>query len=192
MGDIYRDYHGRFVSGAPWQYKKDHAPTRGLDAERNKLCWEIMDWLQENIIEPDLVENEFNHDIVQIWFMIMNFGYSNTHPVENPENDNRIVRFFSYIQDYMPEEMRNREMYKYRQSDKRLSETFEHWFFECKQKLQNYLTQQYFVKGRMKDLEILKRRYKENWSESKVVGLTADANMKVDKDSKLEIKIVDA
>ena len=44
----------------------------------------------------------------------------------------------------------------------------------------------------MKDLEILKRRYKENWSESKVVDLTADANMKVDKDSKLEIKIVDA
>jgi lipopolysaccharide transport system ATP-binding protein len=62
---------------------------------------------------------------------------------------------------------------------------------ESKQKLQNYLAKEYFAKGRLKDLEILKRRYKENWSESKVVDLTADANMKVDKDSKLEIKIVD-
>jgi hypothetical protein len=96
------------------------------------------------------------------------------------------------VSNYLPDELKNHEIYKGRIRDKELIETFEHWLFESKQKLQNYLAREYFVKGRLKDLEILKRRYKENWSESKVVDLTADASMKVDGDSRLEIKIVDA
>ncbi|MBP5441118.1 MAG: hypothetical protein J6Y14_09490 [Fibrobacter sp.] len=151
---------------------------------------EIMEWLKANVVEPELHENETNRDIVNIWFMVMNYGYRNQ--VENPENIERIVKFFSYIQNYLPEEFRNRELYKKKIRDAEIAADFENWFFECKQKLQNYLAQEYFAKGRMKDLEILKRRYKENWSESKVVDLTADANMKVDGDSRLEIKIVDA
>lgn len=162
------------------------------DKEKRKMYREIMEWLVSTIVEPELVENEdkSNADIVNIWFMIMNYGYSGAR--ESLENDDRVVRFISYIVNYLPEQFREREMYKRRIRDMEIVETFEHWFFECKQKLQNYLAREYFARGRMKDLEILKRRYKENWSESKVVDLTADANMKVDKDSKLEIKIVDA
>ena len=160
------------------------------DKEKRIMFKEIMEWLKTNVVEPELHENETNHDIVNIWFMIMNYGYRNQ--VENPENIERIVKFISYIQNYLPEEFRNRELYKKKIRDAEIAADFENWFFECKQKLQNYLAQEYFAKGRMKDLEILKRRYKENWSESKVVDLTADANMKVDGDSRLEIKIVDA
>ena len=159
------------------------------DKERRQMYRDIMEWLTTNIVEPELFEDGTNADKVNIWFMIMNYG--NTFK-ENLENDDRVVRFISYILNYLPEEFRDREMYKRRIRDEEIVATFERWFGACKQKLQNYLAKEYFAKGRMKDLEILKRRYKENWSESKVVDLTADANMKVDKDSKLEIKIVDA
>ena len=164
----------------------------GQDKERRTMYKEIFDWLQINIVEPELFENDehTNADKVNIWFMIMNYG--NIISVENPENIERVVKFVSYIQNYLPEKFRDKTLYKKKLRDLSLASDFEHWFFECKQKLQNYLAKEYFAKGRMKDLEILKRRYKENWSESKVVDLTADANMKVDKDSKLEIKIVDA
>ena len=160
--------------------------------EMRENHWEIVEWLTTNIVEPDLFVNEdgSNENLVNIWFMVMNYGQISAK--ENAENDNRILRFLSYVSNYLPDELKNHEIYKSRIRDKELIETFEHWLFESKQKLQNYLAKEYFAKGRIKDLEILKRRYKENWSESKVVDLTADANMKVDKDSKLEIKIVDA
>lgn len=187
MSDSFRNEKGQFISGAPWQYKNGHPQSNFIQIDKNKLCWEMMNWLMENIQEPELFENDFNHDIVQIWYMIMNFGYSHSAQ-ENPENDSRIIKFFSYIQGFMPESMRNREMYKYRQTDKVLTETFENWFFECKQKLQNYLTQQYFAKGRMKDLEILKRRYKENWSEQKIVDAKVDAQEQIDGNITINIK----
>ena len=162
------------------------------DKEMRENHREIVEWLTTNVVEPDLFVNEdcSNENLVNIWFMIMNYGQITAK--ENAENENRILRFLSYVSNYLPDELKNHEIYKGRIRDKELIETFEHWLFESKQKLQNYLAREYFAKGRMKDLEILKRRYKENWSESKVVDLTADANMKVDKDSKLEIKIVDA
>lgn len=162
------------------------------DKEKRENHWEIVEWLQANIVEPDLFvkEDGSNENLVNIWFMVMNYGQITAK--ENAENENRILRFLSYVSSYLPDELKNHEIYKGRIRDKELVETFEHWLFESKQKLQNYLAREYFAKGRMKDLEILKRRYKENWSESKVVDLTADANMKVDGDSRLEIKIVDA
>lgn len=159
------------------------------DKEKRQMYRDIMEWLTTNIVEPELFEDGTNADKVNIWFMIMNYG--NTFK-ENLENDDRVVRFISYILNYLPEEFRDREMYKRRIRDEEIVATFERWFGGCKQKLQNYLAKEYFAKGRMKDLEILKRRYKENWSESKVVDLTADANMKMDGNSRLEIKIVDA
>jgi len=162
------------------------------DKEKRIMYKEIVEWLIENIVEPELHENEdkSNSDKVNIWFMIMNYGNVSTKEYE--QNKERIVKFISYIQCYLPEKFRDREIYKKQLRDLEVVQMFEHWFFECKQKLQNFLTREYFNKGRLKDLEILKRRYKENWSESKVVDLTADANMKVDADTKIEIKISDA
>ena len=162
------------------------------DKEMRENHREIVEWLTTNIVEPDLFvkEDGSNENLVNIWFMVMNYGQITAQ--ENAENENRILRFLSYVSNYLPDELKNHEIYKGRIRDKELVETFEHWLFESKQKLQNYLAREYFVKGRLKDLEILKRRYKENWSESKVVDLTADASMKVDGDSRLEIKIVDA
>lgn len=162
------------------------------DTEMRENHREIVEWLTTNVVEPDLFVNEdgSNENLVNIWFMIMNYGQITAK--ENAENENRILRFLSYVSNYLPDNLKNHEIYKGRIRDKELIETFEHWLFESKQKLQNYLAKEYFAKGRLKDLEILKRRYKENWSESKVVDLTADASMKVDGDSRLEIKIVDA
>ena len=162
------------------------------DSEMRENHREIVEWLTTNVVEPDLFVNEdgSNENLVNIWFMVMNYGQITAK--ENAENENRILRFLSYVSSYLPDELKNHEIYKFRIRDKDLVETFEHWLFESKQKLQNYLAREYFAKGRLKDLEILKRRYKENWSESKVVDLTADASMKVDGDSRLEIKIVDA
>lgn len=162
------------------------------DKEKREMYRDIIEWLVANIVEPELIINEdqSNTDKVKIWFMILNYGHVNS--VENPNYRERIVKFISYIQDYLPDCFHNKELYKKQIRDEKLCSIFEHWFFECKQKIQNHLTQEYYIKGRLKDLEILKRRYKENWSESKVVDLTADANMKVDSDTKLEIKIMDA
>jgi hypothetical protein len=61
-----------------------------------------------------------------------------------------------------------------------------------KAKIENHLSEEYYLQGRMKNLEILKRRYKQNWSESKMVDLTAEQNFRMDGDSKIELKITDA
>lgn len=183
----------RSRTGIPRSEKEKHSISLGRqDKERRKMYREIMEWLKENIVEPELHENETNSDIVNIWFMILNYGGRGPGTKESTENLRRTIKFISYIQQYLPEQFRNSEMYKSKMRDEEIVMEFENWFFRCKQKLQNYLSKEYFKMGRMKDLEILKRRYKENWSESKVVDLTADANMKVDADTKLEIKISDA
>jgi hypothetical protein len=59
-------------------------------------------------------------------------------------------------------------------------------------KIENLLAETYIKKGQLRHLEVLKRRYKQTWSESKVVDLTADQNLKVDSDSKIELTIKDA
>lgn len=78
------------------------------DKEKRMVFKEIIKWLKENIVEPELHENGNNGDIVNIWFMIMNYGYKNQ--VENPENIERIVKFVSYIQHYLPERFRDAEL----------------------------------------------------------------------------------
>jgi hypothetical protein len=100
--------------------------------------------------------------------------------------------------DYVPE--RFRDIKFNRQTDtKHYSkpyqdsiERFQEWICMMKAKIENHLSEEYYLQGRMKNLEILKRRYKQNWSESKTVDLTAEQNFRMDGDSKIELKITDA
>jgi hypothetical protein len=69
---------------------------------------------------------------------------------------------------------------------------FNLWFDKIRFKIENLLAETYIKNGKLRHLEVLKRRFKQTWSESKVVDLNADQNVKLDSDSKIELTIKDA
>lgn len=176
-----------------------HKMAENIQKRRLPMYEEIIDWLTANVTEPVLVENEYNSDIVNIWFTVLNTN--SVKAIEEPESDaaNHIMcKFIKVISTYLPREIVTTDFYSV---DGRINncpaatpivKKFCEWYTVARGRLENYLAKEYFVKGRMKDVEILKRRYKQTWSESKVVDLTADQTVKVDSDNKIELRITDA
>jgi len=166
----------------------------------------LIEYLLEHIKEPvftytnSSLNDEFyiadeddGLDIPKITFAILNYkGHIGN------EINNNFETFGSVIQNYVPERFRNIKFNihsstkDYSQAYLDAVEKFQGWICSMKSKIENALSEEYYLQGRMKNLEILKRRYKQNWSESKVVDLTADQNIRMDGDSKIEIKITDA
>ena len=166
---------------------------------------DFINYLLDNITEPvftysdkqlnetfDLSDEDEGLDIVKITFAIMNHSHIGTGV------NNKFKTFGHLIMDYVPE--RFRDIKFNRQTDtKHYSkpyqdsiERFQEWICMMKAKIENHLAEEYYLQGRLKNLEILKRRYKQNWSECKTVDLTAEQNLRMDGDSKIELKITDA
>ena len=192
-----RDEKGRFTADSPTRFKPGDDPRRHLHKNRlpdkRKLYMEIFNWLKENIVEPELYmkEDNSNEAVVNIWFNILNhdpnlFDPKSTYAIQYSNN------FIRVCAGYIPEFKGETDFYYKRWLDPVLQPEFCEWYKDKKVKLENYMAREYFMKGRMKDNEILKRRFKKTWSESKVVDLTAEQNVKVDADTKIQLKIVDA
>ena len=166
---------------------------------------DFINFLLDNITEPiftysdkrlnetfDISEENEGLDVVKITFAIMNHSHVGTGVNNNFET------FGHLIMDYVPE--RFRDIKFNRQTDTKHYSTayqdsverFQEWICMMKAKIENHLSEEYYLQGRMKNLEILKRRYKQNWSESKTVDLNAEQNFRMGGDSKIELKITDA
>ena len=61
------------------------------------------------------------------------------------------------------------------------------WLIMMRQKIEDYITARYYRDGRMNHLEILKRRYKDDWSEK--IEQSVDAEVK--EDTTININIED-
>ena len=64
------------------------------------------------------------------------------------------------------------------------------WLIVMRQKIEDYITARYYRDGRLNHLEILKRRYKDDWSEK--IEQSVDADVKEDKTVEIIFEDVDA
>ena len=166
---------------------------------------DFINFLLDNITEPiftysdkrlnetfDISEENEGLDVVKITFAIMNHSHVGTGVNNNFET------FGHLIMDYVPERFRDIKFNRqtdtkhYSTAYQESVERFQEWICMMKAKIENHLSEEYYLQGRMKNLEILKRRYKQNWSESKTVDLNAEQNFHMGGDSKIELKITDA
>ena len=166
---------------------------------------DFINFLLDNITEPvftysdkrlnetfDISEEDEGLDVVKITFAIMNHSHIGTGVNNNFET------FGHLIMDYVPERFRDIKFNRqtdtkhYSTAYQESVERFQEWICMMKAKIENHLSEEYYLQGRMKNLEILKRRYKQNWSESKTVDLNAEQNFRMGGDSKIELKITDA
>lgn len=158
-------------------------------------------YLLENMKEPDIRfkqefdENELN--TAKITLRILNtlyHGGANQTTADSINSWYSLAAFMNAIQEYFPKSMQ----VKYRlwspysfigdniseeMSEK--MEELEDWFLKMKGKILDVITGNYFIDGKMQQLEILKRRFKEHYSERTEQNISADIND--DRDIKIEI-----
>lgn len=162
---------------------------------------EQVNYLLENMKEPDIRfkqefdENELN--TAKITLRILNtlyHGGANQTTADSVNSWYSLATFMNAIQEYFPKNLQ----VKYRlwspysfigdtiseeMSEK--MEELEDWFLKMKGKILDVITGNYFIDGKMQQLEILKRRFKEHYSERTEQNINADIND--DRDIKIEI-----
>lgn len=171
-----------------------------------------MKYLLENMKEPnfDLIDaktvDEDNDELntAGITFRILNSqGFGNgAHLSNTPPSWGSVANFMASIQDYLPKSLRTRQNphrlwshYSFQQNGTQVIAEYTQellndmcaWLMTMKTKIEDYITSHYFSEGRINHLEILKRRFKDEWSER--TEQQVDANVQ---DSELKVIIEDA
>lgn len=173
-----------------------------------------MEYLLENMTEPDFAlitsksDNTADDDKLNkaaITFRILNSqGFGNGQHLSNtPPSWGSVANFMASIQDYLPKSLRTNQNPRrlwsrlsfQKNSTQIIAEYTQEllddmcdWLMTMKTKIEDYITSHYFREGRMNHLEILKRRFKDEWSERTEQNI--DAN--VSSDTELNVIIEDA
>lgn len=179
-----------------------------------KLRRKQMRYLLENMTGPDFsliasskaLSNTFGIDDeglneAGITYRILNSqGFGNgRHASSTPPSYGSVARFMAGIQDYLPANLRSKQNpyrlwshYSFQQRDtqhiaeetRKLLDDMCDWLIMMKTKIEDYIASRYFREGKLNHLEVLKRRYKDEWSERTEQQI--DADVKADN----EIKII--
>ena len=201
------------MAGAP-KMGESRKRLLGFNLQQNcKLRQKQMRYLLENMKGPDFslitstraLSNSFDIDDeglneAGITYRILNsqgFGRGR-HESNTPPSYGSVANFMAGIQDYLPANLRSKQnpyrLWSYRsfQSDtqtiaeetRELLDDMCDWLVMMKTKIEDYIASHYFREGKLNHLEVLKRRYKDEWSERTEQQI--DADVKADN----EIKIV--
>lgn len=181
---------------------------------RQKQMQYILDNLSEpdfSLIEcPKQIADEFNMDDREVlngagitWRILNTQGFgSGQHNSSTPPTYGSVANFMRDIQSYLPKSLQSNRPaqklwshYSFQVNDtqiiaektKELLDQMIDWLIMMRQKIEDYITARYYRDGRMQQLEILKRRFKDNWSEKIENQVAADINQ----DSNIVIKIED-
>lgn len=169
-----------------------------------KIRQKQMRYLLENMTEPDfsLIEcsnslnatfgtNEETLNTAGITFRILNsqgFG-AGKHSSDTKPSWGSVANFFVQIQDYLPKSLRTKQnpyrlwsRWTLRDNDTQIiaDETREllddmvDWLEVMKRKIMDYITARYFREGKIQYCEILKRRFKDQYSEKVEQEVVAD------------------
>lgn len=169
-----------------------------------KLRQKQMRYLLENMSEPDfsLIEcsNSLNEtfntseetlNTAGITFRILNsqgFG-TGKHSSNTPPSWASVAVFMANVQCYLPKSLQTKQnpfrlwrRNSFQQNDTQIiaEETQEllddmcDWLETMKRKIQDYITARYFREGKIQYIEMLKRRYKDEWSEKVEQEVVAD------------------
>ena len=181
---------------------------------RQKQMQYILDNLTEpdfSLIEcPKQIADEFNMDDREVlngagitWRILNTQGFGNgQHNSSTPPSYGSVANFMRDIQCYLPKSLQSRrpaeklwshysfqvnDTQKFAEKTKELLDQMVQWLIVMRQKIEDYITARYYRDGRINHLEILKRRYKDDWSEK--IEQSVDADVK--EDTTININIED-
>ena len=181
---------------------------------RQKQMQYILDNLTEpdfSLIEcPKQIADEFNMDDREVlngagitWRILNTQGFGNgQHCSSTPPSYGSVANFMRDIQCYLPKSLQSRrpaeklwshysfqvnDTQKFAEKTKELLDQMVEWLIVMRQKIEDYITARYYRDGRINHLEILKRRYKDDWSEK--IEQSVDAEVK--EDTTININIED-
>ena len=184
---------------------------------RQKQMQYILDNLTEpdfSLIEcPKQIADEFNMDDREVlngagitWRILNTQGFgSGQHNSSTPPSYGSVANFMRDIQCYLPKSLQSRrpaeklwshysfqvnDTQKFAEKTKELLDQMVEWLIVMRQKIEDYVTARYYRDGRINHLEILKRRYKDDWSEK--FEQSVDADVKEDKTVEIIFEDVDA
>lgn len=152
--------------------------------------------------------NLANHDTLNTagitWRILNSQGFGNgEHKSNTPPSWGSVANFMASIQDYLPSSLRTKQNpYRlwshrsFRQNDTQvIAEATQEllndmcdWLENMKKKIEDHVSARYFREGKPQYIEVLKRRYKDEWCER--TEQTVDAN--VNSDTELKVIISDA
>lgn len=152
--------------------------------------------------------NLANHDTLNTagitWRILNSQGFGNgEHKSNTPPSWGSVANFMASIQDYLPSSLRTKQnpyrLWSHWSFQKNatqvIAETTQEllndmcdWLENMKKKIEDHISARYFREGKTQYIEVLKRRYKDEWCERN--EQTVDAN--VNSDTELKVIISDA
>ena len=172
-----------------------------LIAKKKRI--EQVEYLIENMRNPDTRFNDlFGDDELNTASITLRILNTINHGGPRSNNFETINSFFSLasfmnsIQEYFPKKMRVKyklwSQYSFNgetlsEEMKEAMQNLSEWFCNMKYKVLDVITGNYYIEGKVQQLEILKRRFKELYSERTEQNINADIN----EDSDINITIAE-
>lgn len=174
-----------------------------LVAKKRRI--EQVEYLIENMSRPDTrFKKEFKNDelnTASITLRILNtinHGGPRSNTFDSVNSFFSLAMFMNSIQEYFPKNMQVKyklwSPYSFNGGNNVLSEemteamqNLSEWFCNMKYKVLDVITGNYYIEGKVQQLEILKRRFKELYSERTEQNINADIN----EDSDINITIAE-
>ena len=174
-----------------------------LVAKKRRI--EQVEYLIENMRKPDTrFKKEFKNDelnTASITLRILNtinHGGPRSNTFDSVNSFFSLAMFMNSIQEYFPKDMQVKyklwSPYSFNGGNNVLSEemteameNLSEWFCNMKYKVLDVITGNYYIEGKVQQLEILKRRFKELYSERTEQNINADIN----EDSDINITIAE-
>lgn len=175
-----------------------------LVAKKRRI--EQVEYLIENMRKPDTrFKKEFNKDelnTASITLRILNtinHGGPRSNTFDSVNSFYSLASFMNSIQEYFPKDMQVKyklwSPYSFLEGrnnvlSEEMTEAMQNlseWFCNMKYKVLDVITGNYYIEGKVQQLEILKRRFKELYSERTEQNINADIN----EDSDINITIAE-
>ena len=152
--------------------------------------------------------NLANHDTLNTagitWRILNSQGFGNgEHKSNTPPSWGSVANFMASIQDYLPSNLRTKQnpyrLWSHWSFQKNATQVIAEytqellndmcdWLENMKKKIEDHVSARYFREGKPQYIEVLKRRYKDEWSERTEQNIDANVNS----DTELNVIISDA
>ena len=172
-----------------------------LVAKKKRI--EQIEYLIENMRNPDTRFNDLFSDdelnTASITLRILNtinHGGPRSNSFDTVNSFFSLAAFMNSIQEYFPKKMQVKyklwSQYSFNgetlsEEMKEAMQNLSEWFCNMKYKVLDVITGNYYIEGKVQQLEILKRRFKELYSERTEQNINADIN----EDSDINITIAE-
>lgn len=174
------------------------AASRARTRRRQKQL-EFLLTIDEPVLGP-IYKDDTGLSLTGITMTILNHGRTTSRDDDGNTSLYSIITFMRDIQQYLPYDLRKSDyrcgdLWSRKQSVDSFGDNIQNlmrqvadWYDAMKKAIMNILSSEYYCEGKMQYIELLKRRYKEQYSEKVEQEVTAD----VKSDNTINICIEDA